>query len=174
MGLFGFAIPRTKRRWSPPNLHSAGWIDPDNLLKTRRTTSPCQSRDGLLCPGVSPITTHFPSQKSALVCCSSRKGFSRCPAFLHAEARGTPAPRERETFLICKRGSMTIVLDDGIHVQKILPDSPTEGLHRPAVTGGQHYSHFPDALRSAPLFGPGDAHCAIEGHKEFPELRRNS
>lgn len=59
---------------------------------------------------------------------------------------------------------MTIVLDDGIHVQKILPDTPT---------GGQHCSPFPDALRSAPLFGLGDAHGAIEGHQEFPELRRN-
>ena len=69
---------------------------------------------------------------------------------------------------------MTAVLNEGIHRQVTLPGSPTEELHRPALTWGEQYSLFPDTLWPHTAFGPGDAHGAIERHDEFPVLSGNS
>ena len=69
---------------------------------------------------------------------------------------------------------MTAVLNEGIHRQVTLPGSPTEGLHRPALTCDEQYSLFPDTLRPETAFGPGDAHGAIERHDEFLMLSGSS
>lgn len=73
-----------------------------------------------------------------------------------------PPDRARRaiSFLECRVGLVTAVLN--------------EGIHRPALTCDEQYRLFPDALRPETIFGPGNAHGAIERHDEFPMLSGSS
>ena len=87
------------------------------------------------------------------------------------EARGIHAHRQCEQFLICMRGSVTAVVDDGTRRQEILLDSPTTGLYMPAMTWGTQYNYAPDALLVVLASDPYDAKDYIEDYDEFLELK---
>jgi UDP-2-acetamido-3-amino-2,3-dideoxy-glucuronate N-acetyltransferase len=87
------------------------------------------------------------------------------------EARGIHAHRECEQFLMCMRGSVTAVVDDGIHRQEVKLDSPTLGLYMPAMTWGTQYDYSPDALLVVLASDPYDAGDYIEDYDEFRTLK---
>jgi UDP-2-acetamido-3-amino-2,3-dideoxy-glucuronate N-acetyltransferase len=88
------------------------------------------------------------------------------------QARGIHAHRECAQFLICMRGSVRAVVDDGTHRQEILLDSPTLGLHMPAMTWGTQYDYSPDAILVVLASEPYDAADYIEDYEEFVRLRQ--
>ncbi len=62
------------------------------------------------------------------------------------EVRGEHAHRRCQQFLICVRGSCSVVADDGQHKVEVALDGPQRGLYLPAMTWGIQYKHTPDAI----------------------------
>jgi dTDP-4-dehydrorhamnose 3,5-epimerase-like enzyme len=62
------------------------------------------------------------------------------------EVRGEHAHKELHEFLVCVKGSCSVMLDDGKVREEIELDSPTKGLHVPPHLWRVHYKYSPDAL----------------------------
>jgi len=62
------------------------------------------------------------------------------------ETRGEHAHRECHQFLICARGSVSVVADDGNQREEFLLDRPNLGLHLPPMVWGIQYKYSPDAV----------------------------
>lgn len=64
----------------------------------------------------------------------------------NAEVRGEHAHRTCHQFLICARGSLAVVADDGRTREEFLLDDPSVGIHLPPLTWGVQYKYSPDAV----------------------------
>jgi len=62
------------------------------------------------------------------------------------EVRGEHAHRECHQFLICVRGSCSVVADDGERRVEVLLDAPEKGLYLPPWTWGIQYKYSSDAV----------------------------
>ncbi|MDZ4058351.1 MAG: WxcM-like domain-containing protein [Polynucleobacter sp.] len=62
------------------------------------------------------------------------------------ETRGQHAHRECHQFLICVRGSCSVVADDGTNRQEFLLDRPDVGIHLPPMVWGIQYKYSADAV----------------------------
>lgn len=62
------------------------------------------------------------------------------------EARGEHAHRTCHQFLICVRGNLSVVADDGVARQEFLLDRPDLGLHLAPMVWGIQYKYTRDAL----------------------------
>ncbi len=62
------------------------------------------------------------------------------------EARGSHAHRRCEQFLVCLRGSVNAIVDDGSHREEVVLDRPDLGLYMPAMTWGTQYRYSSDAV----------------------------
>lgn len=62
------------------------------------------------------------------------------------ETRGEHAHRLCQQFLICARGSCSVVADDGVTRQEFILDRPNFGIYLPPMTWGIQYKYSPDAL----------------------------
>jgi len=62
------------------------------------------------------------------------------------ETRGEHAHHRCHQFLICVRGSCTVVADDGTNRQEFQLDRPELGLHLPPMVWGIQYKYSPDAV----------------------------
>lgn len=86
------------------------------------------------------------------------------------EVRGTHAHRVCEQFLICQRGSVTAVVDDGVHREEVVLDQPHLGLYMPALTWGTQYRYSPDAVLLVLASDGYDADDYIHDYDEFKAL----
>ena len=86
------------------------------------------------------------------------------------EARGTHAHRECEQFLVCLRGSVTALVDDGRTQREVVLDRPDLGLYMPALTWGTQSDYSPDALLMVFASHEYDAADYIEDYEEFLAL----
>jgi serine acetyltransferase/dTDP-4-dehydrorhamnose 3,5-epimerase-like enzyme len=62
------------------------------------------------------------------------------------EVRGEHAHRECHQFLICVRGSCSVMADDGDRRIEIALDSPNKGVYLPPMTWGVQYKYSADAM----------------------------
>jgi UDP-2-acetamido-3-amino-2,3-dideoxy-glucuronate N-acetyltransferase len=62
------------------------------------------------------------------------------------EVRGEHAHKKCHQFLICTRGSVSVVADDGVKRTEVLLDAPERGLHLPPMVWGVQYKYSPDAV----------------------------
>lgn len=62
------------------------------------------------------------------------------------EVRGEHAHRACHQFLVCVKGSLGIVVDDGVRRDQVTLDSPQLGLHIPPMVWGIQYQFSPDAV----------------------------
>jgi len=62
------------------------------------------------------------------------------------EIRGEHAHHQCAQFLICVRGSCSVVADDGENKAEVLLDSPDQGLYLPPMTWGVQYKYSADAM----------------------------
>ena len=62
------------------------------------------------------------------------------------EVRGEHAHRECHQFLICVRGSCSVVADDGIKRVEVLLDDPSKGIYLPPMIWGVQYKYSADAV----------------------------
>ena len=62
------------------------------------------------------------------------------------DVRGEHAHRVCQQFLVCLKGSVRAVVDDGQHRQEFLLDQPDLGLHMAPMTWGTQYDYAQDAV----------------------------
>lgn len=83
------------------------------------------------------------------------------------ETRGEHAHRECHQFLICVRGSVSVVADDGAIRREFTLDRPDLGLHLPPMVWGIQYKYSPDALLLVFASHYYDANDYIRNYDEF-------
>jgi UDP-2-acetamido-3-amino-2,3-dideoxy-glucuronate N-acetyltransferase len=62
------------------------------------------------------------------------------------EVRGEHAHRASHQFLVCARGSLSLVIDDGVNTEEIRLDRPDIGVHVPPLVWAVQYKYSPDAV----------------------------
>lgn len=86
------------------------------------------------------------------------------------ETRGEHAHHACHQFLICVRGSVTVLADDGHNrVQHVL-DRPDVGFYMPPMTWGTQYKYSPDAVLLVFASHYYDANDYIRDYNEFLQL----
>ena len=90
-----------------------------------------------------------------------------------AELRGEHAHRVCEQFLVCLKGSVSAIVDDGVHREEYLLDRPDIGLFMPAMTWGTQYRYSADSVLlvlASQLYDNGDY---IRDYDEFVAISQN-
>lgn len=86
------------------------------------------------------------------------------------EVRGEHAHRECHQFLICVRGRISVIADDGLHREEFLLDRPHIGLHLPPMTWGVQYKYSPDAVLLVFASHYYDSADYIRNYEEFVSM----
>ncbi|WP_440225593.1 WxcM-like domain-containing protein [Dokdonella sp. MW10] len=86
------------------------------------------------------------------------------------EVRGEHAHRRCHQFLVCVKGSVSVVADDGRKRCEILLDSPEHGIHLPPLTWGIQYKYSDDAVLMVFASEYYDAEEYIRDYDEFLRL----
>ena len=85
------------------------------------------------------------------------------------EVRGEHAHRACHQFLLCLRGSCSVVADDGRQRVEVLLDAPQRGLYLPPMTWGIQYRYSSDAMLMVFASHHYDAADYIREYDEFLE-----
>jgi len=85
------------------------------------------------------------------------------------EVRGEHAHKELHQFLVCVRGSCSVVVDDSKNRQEIVLDRPTIGLHLPPLIWAVQYKYSRDAMLLVLTSGKYDAGDYIRDYDEYYE-----
>ncbi len=83
------------------------------------------------------------------------------------DVRGEHAHRHCQQFLVCLRGSLSVVVDDGRSSEEIVLDRPSLGLYVPPMTWAVQYQYSADGLLlvfASDLYDPADY---IRDYDEF-------
>jgi dTDP-4-dehydrorhamnose 3,5-epimerase-like enzyme len=83
------------------------------------------------------------------------------------DIRGEHAHRPQHQFLVCVRGSCSVVVDDGRCCAEITLDRPTLGLHVPPMVWATEYKYSPDATLLVLASGEYDAADYIRDYEVF-------
>lgn len=86
------------------------------------------------------------------------------------EVRGEHAHRACHQFLLCVRGSCSVVADDGLHRVEVELDAPQRGLYLPPMTWGIQYKYSADAMLLVFASHHYDAADYIREYDEFVAL----
>ena len=90
------------------------------------------------------------------------------------EIRGEHAHRVCHQFLICIKGSCTVVADDGKQRREFLLDRPNLGVYLPAMTWGIQYKYSSDAVLLVFASEYYDSRDYIRDYSEFMALAGNA
>jgi carbonic anhydrase/acetyltransferase-like protein (isoleucine patch superfamily) len=93
---------------------------------------------------------------------------------LNCEVRGEHAHRQLHQFLVCIRGSCTVMADDGEHRQEFTLDSPDRGLYLPPLIWSVQHQHSPDAVLLVLASAPYDPADYVHDYRTFLDLVRHS
>jgi UDP-2-acetamido-3-amino-2,3-dideoxy-glucuronate N-acetyltransferase len=85
------------------------------------------------------------------------------------EVRGEHAHKRLHQLLLCVRGSVSIVVDDGRHRGEVALDTPELGLYIPAGIWGTQYKYTRDAIL---LVLASDVYQAEDYIREYDEFER--
>ncbi len=88
------------------------------------------------------------------------------------EVRGEHAHRSLHQVLVCISGSVTVMVDDGVHRQETVLDSPELALHVPPMIWCVQYKYTPDAallVLASDVYDPDDY---IRDYDQFLRERR--
>jgi acetyltransferase-like isoleucine patch superfamily enzyme/dTDP-4-dehydrorhamnose 3,5-epimerase-like enzyme len=86
------------------------------------------------------------------------------------EVRGEHAHKKLHQFLVCVKGSCSVVVDNGIVREEYQLDSPGAGVHIPPMVWGVQYKYSADAVLmvlASDVYGPDDY---IRNYDEYLEL----
>jgi UDP-2-acetamido-3-amino-2,3-dideoxy-glucuronate N-acetyltransferase len=84
------------------------------------------------------------------------------------EVRGEHAHRQCKQFLVCIRGSVSVVVDDGSTVEEVELNQPTRGLYVPPMIWAVQYRYSPDAML---LVFASDYYDAADYVRDYEEFR---
>ncbi|MEH6717881.1 MAG: WxcM-like domain-containing protein [Aurantimonas endophytica] len=90
------------------------------------------------------------------------------------ETRGEHAHRACEQFLVCVRGSVSVVADDGTNRQEFLLDRLEIGLYFPPMIWGIQYRYSPDAVLLVFASHFYDSADYIRDYDEFLSLAQSA
>jgi UDP-2-acetamido-3-amino-2,3-dideoxy-glucuronate N-acetyltransferase len=88
------------------------------------------------------------------------------------EVRGEHAHRQCHQFLIAARGSISVVVDDGVAREEIRLDTPHRGLYVPPMVWAAQYRYSPDAILLVFASDHYDAADYIRDYDEFLSIVR--
>src|SRR6185436_19676629 len=83
------------------------------------------------------------------------------------DVRGEHAHRRCHQFLVCLRGSLSVVVDDGRSSEEIELDRPSIGLYLPPMVWAVQYRYSADAMLLVFASDPYDAADYIRDYDEF-------
>jgi acetyltransferase-like isoleucine patch superfamily enzyme/dTDP-4-dehydrorhamnose 3,5-epimerase-like enzyme len=83
------------------------------------------------------------------------------------DVRGEHAHRRCAQFLVCVRGSVNVVVDDGKASEEIVLNEPNVGLHVPPLVWAIQYKYSPDALLLVLASDPYDPDDYIRDYEAF-------
>ena len=83
------------------------------------------------------------------------------------QVRGEHAHRTCEQFLVCVRGSLSVVVDDGSRMEEIRLDRPDLGIFIPPLTWAVQYKYSSDALLLVLASNTYDPADYIRDYDEF-------
>jgi hypothetical protein len=83
------------------------------------------------------------------------------------EVRGEHAHRLCQQFLVCARGSLSVVVDDGAKTEEVRLDRPDLGLYIPPLIWAVQYKYSSDALLLVLASHPYDPSDYIRDYDEF-------
>lgn len=83
------------------------------------------------------------------------------------EVRGEHAHKQCEQFMVCVRGSVSVVVDDGTRSEEIALDRPDTGLYVPPMIWAIQYKYSADALLLVFASHHYDAADYIRNYEEF-------
>ena len=84
-----------------------------------------------------------------------------------AEVRGEHAHRTCHQFLICVKGSLAVLVDDGNERGEVVLDDPGVGLYLPPLIWGSQFGYSPDAVLVVLASHPYDGADYIRDYEEF-------
>jgi acetyltransferase-like isoleucine patch superfamily enzyme/dTDP-4-dehydrorhamnose 3,5-epimerase-like enzyme len=84
-----------------------------------------------------------------------------------AEGRGGHAHRRCHQFVVCVKGSCSVVVDDGREREEVRLDAPNLGLHLPPMTWGIQYKYSSDAVLLVFASEPYDPADYIRDYDSF-------
>jgi hypothetical protein len=90
-----------------------------------------------------------------------------------SEIRGEHAHKTCHQFLICAKGSCSVIADDGINREQFKLDHPSKGLYLPPMTWGIQYQYTKDAVLLVFASAFYDAADYIRDYDEFKKLAVN-
>lgn len=85
------------------------------------------------------------------------------------DVRGEHAHRKCEQLLVCMKGAVRAIIDDGATREEFLLDAPDVGLYMPAMTWGTQYAYSADAVLAVFASLPYDKTDYIRTYSEFRE-----
>lgn len=88
-----------------------------------------------------------------------------------AEVRGEHAHKKCEQFLISIHGSLHVIVDDSVHREEFILNSPTYGLHLPSGCWGIQYKHSPDCVLLVLASRGYEAEDYIRNYDEFLQFK---
>lgn len=83
------------------------------------------------------------------------------------EVRGEHAHKACHQFLVCVKGSLSVVVDDGRVRDEVLLDSPLHGLHIPPMVWGIQYRFSADAVLLVLASDPYDPADYIRSYDDY-------
>lgn len=83
------------------------------------------------------------------------------------DVRGAHAHRRCEQVLVCLRGSVACIVDDGVTREQVRLDRPSIGLYMPPMTWGTQYQYSPDAVLGVFASLPYDSSDYIREYETF-------
>ena len=83
------------------------------------------------------------------------------------EVRGEHAHKKLHQYLICVKGSVSVVLDDGVNKVEVVLDKPNLGLHIPPKVWGIQYKYSADAVLLVLASEAYDAEDYLRDYTDF-------
>lgn len=87
--------------------------------------------------------------------------------------RGEHAHKELHQYLICVKGSVNVVLDDGLSRTELVLDKPNLGLHIPPLVWGVQYKYSENAVLLVLASAAYDSNDYLRDYEEFLEYTAN-
>lgn len=86
------------------------------------------------------------------------------------EVRGSHAHKECEQFLLCVKGSLNVMVDDGNTRSEVVLDSPDMGVYIPPMVWGTQYRYSEDAVLLVFASHAYDDRDYIRDYEEFQSM----
>jgi UDP-2-acetamido-3-amino-2,3-dideoxy-glucuronate N-acetyltransferase len=87
------------------------------------------------------------------------------------EVRGEHSHLKLHQFLVCVKGSLSLLVDDSVHREEFLLDSPSVGVHIPPMVWGVQYNFSHDAVLLVLASDEYDPDDYIRNYDDFLKMK---